>query len=209
MEETSQPPATGMMTYLLIMMLLLILVSSPGIREVLGSAIGVVFNPLIGFDGRYPFLTLVLGIMILSAISGIVRYFTTDWELQGRVQHVQFHLSKYMTEARKTGDRELMMEVMRIQQKLLPLQAEMQKKSMKPTFITLFIFVGAITWFYDFFESVPDTRIYFPGFGIVDLLHRGFYFPNWLWLYMFFSFAFASLLTAIMKLLLLERKWRS
>jgi hypothetical protein len=91
-----------------------------------------------------------------------------------------------MREARKTGDKELMMEVMKAQQKLLPLQAEMQKKTMKPMFITLFIFVGAITWFYDFFVSVPDTRVYFPGFGIVDLLGKGFLFPNWLWLYMFF-----------------------
>ncbi len=209
MEESRPAAPSGMMTYFLIMMLLLILVTSPGIRSVLGNAIGYVFNPIIGFDGKYPFLTLVLGIVILSTISGVVRYFTTDWELQGRMQHVQSHLSRYMREARRTGDKELMMEVMKAQQKLLPLQAEMQKKAMKPMFITLFIFVGAITWFYDFFASVPDTRVYFPGFGVVDLLHRGFLFPNWLWLYMLFSFAFASLLTAVMKYLLLERKWRS
>ena len=57
-----------------VMMIMLLIFLNPGLFSAIGSGIGYVLSPVIGFDGRLPLMTILCASLIMSTISTLIRH---------------------------------------------------------------------------------------------------------------------------------------
>src|SRR5690349_5775399 len=109
MADAPAPPALpprqpmGMATIVSMVAVLLVLFV-PGIRITLGTYAGYVMEPLLGFGGHLPVLTILLSGAILVIASTVVRHFTTDWLETAKTQAEMRHYQKEMMKAQKENN---------------------------------------------------------------------------------------------------------
>ncbi|MDR0334939.1 MAG: hypothetical protein LBH69_03540, partial [Methanomassiliicoccaceae archaeon] len=94
----AKPPQKSQMLFMLLSLALMMCMFIPGVRSIVGGAVGVVFEPLIGFGGKYIVITLVLAGMIMIGVSTIIRSLLVDTMTQTRNQR---EMSAFNAELRK------------------------------------------------------------------------------------------------------------
>ena len=190
-----------LMIFLLIMGLYVAFV--PGAGEPFAIALGIVLNPLLGFDGRYPVITILLAGLLSTTISSIVRHRFTDWVEMARASRTMNALRKDLFDAMKKGN---MAQVKRLQEVQRELQLDMSKtqltsmKSMAYTFlflIILFIWLGG-----EFINRtlVPSDNMYFAVPWSSDTVFNGVYvLPAWVLLYSLLALPFSQIVQRVLK----------
>ena len=93
-----QKRQSSSMLFFFILMLALLVLFDEGLRNSLASAVGTVFFPLLGFNHRYPVLTIFLAGSIMIFITTLIRHFTMDWIAMAKNQAI---MSKFQKEYRK------------------------------------------------------------------------------------------------------------
>ncbi|MEM3341495.1 MAG: hypothetical protein QW728_02260, partial [Thermoplasmata archaeon] len=96
--QSSGASSQFLMIFLFLMFTMIIV--NPDLRNGLGNFVGKAFNPLFAFDGRFPFITLLICACLLIFVSMPVRFFTTNWVKQASLQFKQNALNKELREAR-------------------------------------------------------------------------------------------------------------
>ena len=67
-------------------------------RLALGALVGLFMEPIIGFHGKYPLITLFLASIIMAAFSTTVTMWHTDLVEQARVQKIMSAFNKELRE---------------------------------------------------------------------------------------------------------------
>ena len=180
----------NMMMYMMIMLIMIFVFTSTGIGVYLGYYFGLVIEPIIGFGGQYPILTIVLAGMIVVTLSGSLTNFFTDWKKMGEVQQTQKAFSAEMQKARKEGNTNRVNKLMKMQPELMKKQQDASSGSMK-SMLFLFIFIWPIfIWLRTFLAGLSHYHFTLPWANSVTLLPGGadkIIMQNWLWLYIIFS----------------------
>ncbi|MCI0496931.1 MAG: hypothetical protein L0Z54_01365, partial [Thermoplasmata archaeon] len=80
------PQSTSLMQTLMIFlfMMTILIIIDPEMRTGAGEAVGALLAPLIGFDGRYPVMTLIFASVLMVGFSSVMRHLMTDWYEQAR-----------------------------------------------------------------------------------------------------------------------------
>ncbi len=205
-----KPPPTPAASQSTLMMLVLfmgmIILFIPGIRMGLGTAVGFLLEPAIGFDGRFPVVTILLAGAIPLVISIILRHYMVDWITTGRMTEVNRALGKEIRQAMASRN---MSKVKKLQEVRLEVMREfmpVQMAQMKPTIVTMFLFIAIFSWLSIFVygATVPST-VAVPWSYTASI--RGVtVFPHWTLLYFLITLPLSLVLPRVLKYVTFSRQ---
>jgi len=203
----------NMMMYLMIMLIMIFVFTSvPEIPQSLGAFFGILLEPLIGFNGQYPILTIVFAGIIVVVLSGSLTNFFTDWIKMGEVQHTQKAFSAEMQKARREGNTNRVNKLAKMQPELMKKQQEASSGSMKPM-LFLFIFIWPIfIWLRSFLADLSHYHFTVPWANEVSLINMDpnkFIMQNWLWIYLIFSFVIGQVIRQGFKYISWSDWWKN
>lgn len=199
----------SMLLYLMIFMILILFIM-PTFGPILGAYFGLVLEPLIGFNGNYPVLTLLFAGLIVVSLSSLLTNFFTDWKKMGESQERAKAFQKEITAARKTGNTNRVNKLMKMQPEIMKKQTEASSGMMKPM-LFLVIFIFPIFMWLRSFLALDVAYHYFtvPWANGVSLFDKPFLWQAWLWLYLIFSIVFGQLIRQSLKLIGWSDWWQN
>jgi len=198
----------SMFLYLMLFMVILLFVM-PTFGPILGVYFGYALEPIIGFDGKYPILTLFFAGLIVVMLSSILTNFFTDWKKMGEVQETAKAFQKEMAEARKTGNTTRMSKLMKMQPQIMKKQTDASSGSMKSMlFLVIFIF-PIFMWLRGFLANANYYYFTAPWSNEVSLFSSPFLWQTWLWLYLIFTMIFGQLIRQGLKWATWSNWWQS
>jgi len=198
------------MTYMMLFLVLMMLFLFSGVGPILGGIFGSVLQPVIGFSGEYPILTIVLAGVIVVMLSGSLTNFFTDWTKMGEMQQTQKAFSAEMQKARREGNTNKVNKLMKMQPELMKKQQEASSGSMK-SMLFLFIFIWPIfIWLRTFLAALPHYYVTVPWANNVSLFSWPFGFGQaWIWIYFIFSIVVGQVIRQGLKYISWSDWWKN
>jgi uncharacterized membrane protein (DUF106 family) len=196
----------NMMLFLLIMFVMMF----TGIGFILGEYFGLVLEPVIGFGGEYPVLTLLFAGLIVVTLSSLLTNFFTDWKKMGESQEIARAFQKEITKARKEGNTNRVNKLMKMQPEIMKKQTEASSGMMKPM-IFLIIFIWPIfIWLRAFLADLPHYYFTLPWANEVPLVSTDkFIMQAWLWMYLIISIVIGQVIRQGFKYISWSDWWKN
>ncbi len=189
------------MIFLLIMGLYVAFV--PGAGEPFALALGVVLNPLLGFEGRFPVITILLAGLLSTTISSIVRHRFTDWVEMARSSRTVGALRKDIFDAMKKGNTARVKRLQEVQRELSIEMSQVQLTSMKSMAYTFLFLIILFIWLGGAFVTstlAASDNMYFAVPWSFDTVFTGVYlFPAWVLLYSLLAIPFSQIVQRVLK----------
>lgn len=212
------PKKSSNFTTIIIMVAVIFILFNESYRNALGSLVGVVLNPVLGFGGQYPVLTVMLGGSILVAGSTLVRHFTTDWLETARVQAYSRHFQKEMMKARKENNTYRLKQLNEYQPKLMAMSQKTQAATMKSMPLNMLIAVPLFAWMQHWLEKLDYVYFAAPWnpsvtmFGTDGIIpwfgHETSVLPHWILLYGALSIPLGALISKGLKYWSWRERWQ-
>jgi len=115
------------------------------------TLIDTIFNPVFGWMLNIPPIAAILLLaLILGLISTLLQKFMTD---QAKMKRLRDDTKKYQEQIKKLKDNPA--EMMKVQQKVMPIQMDLMKESFRPLLITLVPFLLIFFWLSNHFAFYP------------------------------------------------------
>jgi uncharacterized membrane protein (DUF106 family) len=147
---------------LVVAMLMMVAYSIPAIREGVGSAIDVIFGPLVG---EVPFFILIVILSTITALySSIIQKYTIDYEKMKDVQARMKVFQKEFREAQLSQDEKKIKKLDARKDKMMKEQLEMSQNQFKPMAYILVLSVPIFFWLL-FRLNLVEASITMPFFG--------------------------------------------
>jgi uncharacterized membrane protein (DUF106 family) len=147
---------------LVVAMLMMVAYSIPAIRIGVGSAIDVIFGPLVG---EVPFFILIVILSTITALySSIIQKYTIDYEKMKEVQARMKVFQKEFREAQLSQDEKKIKKLDARKDKMMKEQLEMSQNQFKPMAYILVLSVPIFFWLLFRLNSV-EASITMPFFG--------------------------------------------
>ncbi|UCH72585.1 MAG: DUF106 domain-containing protein [Thermoplasmatales archaeon] len=201
--------AQGSNMMLLLLFLIMIVFIMPTFGPVIGYYFGLVLEPLIGFNGKYPVLTLLFAGLIVVTLSSLLTNFFTDWKKVGESQEIQKAFQAEMTKARKEGNTNKINKLMKMQPQIMKRQTEASSGMMKPM-VFLIIFIWPIfMWLRGFLGDLSYYYFTVPWSAGVSFFYKPFLMQAWLWLYLIFSMIVGQIIRAGFKYISWSSWWKN
>ena len=206
--ERMDNKAQGSNLLLLMVFMMIIMFLMPTFGPILGVYFGMILEPLIGFNGNYPLLTLFFSGLIVVTLSSVLTNFFTDWVKMGKSQEMSKTFQKELTKARKEGNTNRVNKLMKMQPQIMKQQTDASSGMMKPM-VFLIIFIWPIfMWLRTFLGDLPYHYFTVPWGGGVSLYYKPFLMQAWLWLYMISSMVFGQLIRQGLKVISWSDRWK-
>ncbi|AKA47789.1 hypothetical protein IX51_00355 [uncultured archaeon] len=191
-QNKTKTPQEGMkkglqtqMLYMLSFFVYIIILSNTTLRTAIGNALDVVFSPLIGFNFDLPVLTLLLAGILIGVVTSIPRYFFTDWLKMGKAQNRMKAFSKTMREAYKSGQKDRIQKLRKMQMDVTMEQQQVSMNTMKPLMIFSVVTYLIFIWLFSFIANLPYAIVAFPWNWNVNL-NTHFYAYIYYWIIIYF-----------------------
>jgi len=208
--NTAPPKGQGnqLLLLMLLMFVMLFIFGDPGISAFIATSLNSVFYPLIGFNGDFPVLTLVLAGTIVVTLSSFFQNLFTDWTKMGESQEITRAFQKEMQQARKDGNQTRINKLMKMQPQIMRRQTEASSGMMKPMFFLFIFIVPIFMWLRYFLGNLDYFYFTVPWTTQVSLFDRPFLWQAWLWLYLIFSMVFGQIVRSGLKWLGWSDWWK-
>lgn len=210
--------AQGNQMLLLLLFVFMIFFIMPTFGPILGYYFGLVLEPVIGFGGSYPILTLLFAGVIVVTLSSLLTNFFTDWKAMGRSQEVSRTFQKELNKARREGNTNRVNKLMKKQPEIMKMTTQASGGMMKPM-VFLIIFIWPIfMWLRTFLVQLPNHSFTVPWANSVSLFSRPLSpdLPSillnwqvWLWIYLIASMVFGQVIRQGLKWIGWSEKWKS
>jgi len=197
-----------LLTMMLVMFVMMFIFADPNISSLIALTLDSVFYPLIGFEGGYPVLTIILAGILVVSLSSFFNNLFADWKKMGEMQEISRAFQKEVTAARKEGNTNRVNKLMKMQPEIMKKQTEAQSGMMKPM-IFLFIFIVPIFMWLRYF--LGDLSYYYftvPWANGVLLYYKPFLMQSWLWIYMIFSMVVGQIIRQGLKWISWSDWWK-
>ena len=204
--EVPKPKAGSLWTFVAFGAILFVMFNEK-LRTQLGQWVGVVMDPLIGFDGKYPVLTIVIAGTLMVLATTLLRHFTTDWLEQARAQAYMRSFTKEFSAARKANNTFKMKKLQDKQPEVMLKQQELQAKQMKTMPFTMIIVIPLFAWVFEFLTALDYWWYSSPWNPRVDMFETTL-FPHWVLLYMTLSIPLGALVQKAMKYASWKERWQ-
>ncbi len=147
---------------LVVAMLMMVAYSIPAIRDGVGSAIDVIFGPLVG---EVPFFILIVILSTITALySSIIQKYTINYEKMQEVQARMKVFQKEFREAQLSQDEKKIKKLDARKDKMMKEQLEMSQNQFKPMAYILVLSVPIFFWLL-FRLNTVEASINMPFFG--------------------------------------------
>ena len=204
-----KPGESGQMGMMFIFLFTMLIMFNPSLRSAMGSAMGGLLYPVIGFKGSYPVPTILCAALITGTLSVIGRHYFTDWAQMGKTQKIQKALGKEMRAAQLKNDVARLAKLREFQMAMSKDQMGTMSSQMKPTMYMMLVFIAIFTWLWIFIGGLPNTTLSLPWNFNADFNDRGpvvGLMPLGILLYMFFSLPYSQAVQYILKTLTFKKK---
>jgi uncharacterized membrane protein (DUF106 family) len=205
-KEQRPPPPKGQFFQIFLFMIVIFFLFDQRLRMFLGNAVGFVLNPVIGFHGHLPILTILLAALVMIAASTIVRHLLVDWVKIARIQNTMRAFQKAMREARLKRDTRRIEQLTKFQTKLMGLQAELSSGQLKPMAGTMLIVIPLFAWLWQFVQGLDYQFFTAPWNPTVDMF-KSTVLPHWILFYSAISIPFGTLLQKGLKYWSWKEHW--
>ncbi|MDH7517119.1 MAG: EMC3/TMCO1 family protein [Candidatus Thermoplasmatota archaeon] len=196
-------------TFLYMMMFLLVMFVMMSFGQVLGYYFGLVLQPVIGFDGNCPLLTIFLAGLIVVFLSSLLTNLLTDWRKMAHSQEISKAFQKEMASASKNRDMNKIAKLRKIQPEIMRRQTEASSGSMK-SMVFLAIFIWPIfIWLQNFLRGLPYFYFTVPWANQVSFFSYPVLWQAWLWIYLITSMLFGHIIRQGLKWISLSDWWRN
>lgn len=207
MQKPDMPPMpmsknsmVGMFAGLMVIMVVMMF------REQIGKGLNFVFDPVIGFNGSWPVLTLVIAGLIMITLSTIIRSYMTDFVAQARNQKISSDFSKEMKQAKLENNLYKIKKLQEEQPKMMAKSMESSTQMMKSMPITMVVVIPIYAWVW-FFLGGPDIDpVISMPWGTVNLMDSLWIMPIWIVIYTMISLPIGQLENRIVRFFLLRKR---
>lgn len=174
-------------------------------RMALGALVGLLFEPLIGFGGHYPLMTIFLASIIMGTFSTVVTLWHTDLIGQARMQEVMKAFNKTLREAQLKKQATKVEKLRKMQPKLMKMQTSTMGSQWKIMAYTFVIFIAMFAWLGTFISGIPYRMISVPWYPDVNLF-SSYMLQSWILLYSLASIPFSFAVRSIGKIFILKKR---
>jgi uncharacterized membrane protein (DUF106 family) len=206
MADKASPQASQQMLMMLMFFIALFILFIPEARIGLGLAAGVVLEPTIGFDGRYPVLTILLAGTIPIVISTLLRHYMVDWVAAARMAAVNRALSKEMREAMAKKNMAKIKKLNEVRAEVMKEFLPVQMAQMKPTGLTMILFIIIFAWLSSFMYTDAVAPTVAVPWAYNALLREATVLPHWLLLYSLLTLPLSMVLARVLKYITFSRR---
>ncbi len=207
--KTDNKAQGNMLLYLMLFILVMFIFTTTGLANTLGVIVGSGLEPIIGFGGKYPIITLFLAGLIVVTLSSSLTNFFTDWIEMGKSQEVTKAFQKEINNARKEGNTNKVNKLMKMQPEIMKKQTEASGGMMKPM-IFLIIFIWPIfIWLRSFLAGLPHHFFTVPWAENVSFFYKPFLMQAWLWIYLVFSMVVGQVIRQGFKYISWSKQWKN
>ncbi len=215
MADQTPQKKRGSFTTIFLFALMFIVLIDPNLRNLLGSAVGVVLNPTIGFGGRWPVLTIMVAGTLMVLATTAIRHFTSDWLEQAKMQAYMRAFQKEFSQARKENNTYRLKILTDKQPEVMQQQQKMSMAQMKTMPYTMIVVLPLFAWMFQFLQD----SVHFPFFSAPwnlgvhmfttnGVLFGSSLFPHWILLYMTLSTPLGALVQKTMKFYSWRKRWQ-
>ncbi len=187
-QNGSAPPVGGgqMMMMLLMLLMMTMLIMNPSIRNGLKDYADPVLTPIVPANSFI--LTVFIFGTISMALNTVLRSFFMDPIAQAHLAHRQREINKMMQDARVDRDQVAMDTAMKLRERMLPEQMQLQMGVFKPMMFTMVFIIALFAWLASFAETFRVEYVSLPWTENWNLLEDKFlFFPAWICAYITMS----------------------
>lgn len=187
----------------------MLIMFNPNLRNQVGDYVGLVLEPIIGFGGQDPALTLLFASLITGVATGLIRHYMVDWLEMARTQKLMKAFQNELKEARKNENNYRVKKLTELQPEVMKEQASMSGQQFKPMGVTMVIVIPMFGWLWTFIQGLPDPSIAAPWGGRTMLLESApivSFLPTWILLYSLFSIPIGQLVQKGLKAIEFSRE---
>jgi uncharacterized membrane protein (DUF106 family) len=193
-DEKAQGVGGQFLLLIVVMFMMMFVFGNPYIRYTIASVLHSVFYPIIGFEGKFPVITLLLAGTIMIFLSSFLTHIFTDWEAVGRAQEINKAFQKEMSEARKKGDTAKINKLMKMQPEIMKLTTQSQSGFMKPMFFLFIFIVPIFIWLLSFVSTLQYPFFTVPWASRVSFYDRALIISNWFLFYFVFALVIGQII---------------
>jgi uncharacterized membrane protein (DUF106 family) len=176
------------------------------LRMATAEMVGWILDPLIGFNGTYPILTLLCAGIIMTGISTLLRHFNTDWVETARSQKIMGVFNKELRKAQMNQNANKIKKLKEIQPEMMQKQMKTSKSQMKLMPVTMLIVIPIFAWIGWYFIPGLSSKIISVPWAFNVSLTSVTVLWHWILLYSMFSIPFQQVLQGCLKLFTFKRK---
>lgn len=198
-------PDSPRLTTILVFMFALFIMFDQNTRTFLGEVVGYVLMPVIGFNGEYPLLTLVLAGLLMVTFSIIVRTFFTDNVEMARNQKVMAAFNQELRQARIENNLYKIKKLTEHQQEVMSKSMEMSTQQLKLMPATMIFIIPIFAWISVFVTGLAAPVVAVPWSFNVQL-NDSTVLPHWVLLYTLISIPFSQALSRTFRYIQFRKK---
>lgn len=209
MGSKNQPSTTSFILPFLILFVIIFIISQSNVRAFIAKTMDVILYPLVGFDAKFPILTIALSGIIMITLSSIFTNIFTDWKSMARAQEVAKYFQEELRKARQKRDDERIKQLMKLHPKILQLHSQ-SSVGMGKQMVFILIFITPIfIWLFYFLQRVSYLYFSTPWSDMISLTDRNFIvISNWFLFYLIFSAVVGQIIRQILKYLKVSGWWQ-
>jgi len=181
----------------------------PNLSRGLGLATAAVLDPLFGFNGNLPVLTIFFAAMLTTGVSTLLRHFFSDWIKMAKFQKQNSALQKATMEALRRGNTS---KVQKLREQGMKFRSEnlgAQFSPLKSMVFTFLLFILVFSWLNNFIGgqvTIQGTFFYAVPWQYQTSMLASYVFASWLLLYMLFNIFLSQFFTRILKFFSFRKK---
>ena len=198
----ARPPKPDIMNQMVLMLVFVVaifIMFDQNLRQSLGSAVGVVLEPIVGFHGHNAVLTLFFTGLLMGFFSIVVRHFFVDWIAQARTARITSAFQKEFREARLTNNTYKIKKLTELQPQIMSQSLKTSQTQMKLMPVTMLVIIPVFAWLANFvYLDLPSTMLSVPWSFDVNMQDSNVL-PNWVLLYSLLTLPFTQVLQKSLK----------
>lgn len=201
-----KPDMGNQLMLLLAFMVAIFVLFDPNIRQALGRYVGYGLEPLVGFGGEIPIVTLLLTGLIMTFFSVTVRHFFIDWVAQARSQRISAAFNKELREARTSNNTFKLKKLMEMQPEMMAHSLKTSQSQFKLMPVTMIVIIPIFAWLANFvYMGLGSTAFSVPWEFNANMRNSNLL-PNWVLLYSLMTLPFGQVLQRCLKLFSFSRR---
>lgn len=209
-----RPPAPDMGNQLIVMMALIVamvVMFDNNLRLALGRIVGYGLDPVVGFGGTEPVLTLLFTGLLMGFFSIIVRHLFVDWVDMARNQRITSAFQKEFREARMSNNTYKLKKLTELQPQIMAQSFKSSGTQMKLMPVTMLVVIPIFAWLANFIyitvAYTTSTIVTVPWSFDTDMMSSNIL-PNWVLLYSLLTLPFTQVVTRLLKYFSFSKRLR-
>lgn len=183
------------------------------VRATLGHYTGFLLDPLMGFGGKYPILTILLAGVFVMLITTLLRHFTTDWLEMAKAQAYARHFQREFMKAKKENNTYRIKVLTEKQPEVMAGSQKLQQQQMKQMPLTMLVSIPVFAWILEFLNRLQYSdfaTLWNPSvdlFTANGILFGSSVFPHWVLLQIALTVPLGLLVQRAMKYFAWRERW--